>query len=182
MREQTMAILSMQIQGYSEPNSNLRLRISLPPGVTAAPVPNSRSILLTTPGKSGSALVAPLGLPTLPYPSDRGSFQAQDDALVLIQATGGRSSWLALLVSWDSKRHRRELSWRALTVSEKSRKVPPDRALAVRVRWGRDETYVIYRSLTSPAPRAFLGHQTTARFLVASFRPDGTVEPILKVD
>ena len=61
------------------------------------------------------------------------------------------------------------LQWRVLTVSERSRIVPPDRAFAARVSWGRDETYVIYRSLAPPASRAFLGYQTRARFLVGSF-------------
>jgi hypothetical protein len=85
-------------------------------------------------------------------------------------------------VSWDSRRHRKDLHWRVLSVSEKSRNVAADRAFAARVSWGQDETFVIYYSLASPAPRAFLGHQTSARFLVGRFTKDGVVEPILKVD
>jgi hypothetical protein len=41
---------------------------------------------------------------------------------------------------------------------------------------------VIYRSLTPPKPRTFLGHQTKARFLFALFTPDGTVTPIVKIE
>jgi hypothetical protein len=41
---------------------------------------------------------------------------------------------------------------------------------------------LIYRSLAPPALRAFLGHQTKARFLVALFNGDGTVTPILALD
>ena len=52
----------------------------------------------------------------------------------------------------------------------------------MRVSWGRDETYVIYRSLAQARSRAFLGHQTTARFLVGLFKRDGAVEPIMRVD
>jgi hypothetical protein len=58
----------------------------------------------------------------------------------------------------------------------------PDEAFAVRVSWGRDDTLVIYRSLTPPARRAFLGHLTTARFLVGKFTSEGIVEPILSVE
>ena len=61
--------------------------------------------------------------------------------------------------------------------------MPPDTAFAARVTWGRDETLVVYRSLGRPALRAFLGHQTTARFLVGLLhRPKGTVEPLLKLE
>jgi len=182
LRERSLALLSVLIEKRPAVGSSHGLRISLPPTITAEAVMNSRAFLLTTPKKPGSAQVLPIGLPSLAYPSDRGSFEAQDHALVLSQASGGRRSWLALLVSWDSKRHRRNVNWRPLTVSEKSRKVAADRAFAVRVRWGRDETYVVYRSLGPPAPRAFLGHQTTARYLVGRFQPDGTVEPIIKVE
>ena len=92
-----------------------------------------------------------------------------DDELILRQAPAGRRCWLPLLVSWDPARHRKALSWRVLTVSERSRAVGPDRAFAARVSWGRDETYVVYRSLGPPAPRAFLGYQTAARFLIGEF-------------
>ena len=80
-------------------------------------------------------------------------------------------------------RHRKQAHWRIpVGLGERRETLHTDRAFAVRVSWGRDETYVVYRSLAKPAPRAFLGHQTTARFLVGLFKADGTVEPILKVD
>ena len=182
LRGRSLALLSVLVETREVPDPAMRLRVSIAPGITAAPVADSRAMLLAAPNKSGSAQVVPIGLPALPYPTDRGVFQAEDDAVVLSQAARGRRTWLALLVSWDSQRRRRILEWRELTVSENSRKVQPEKAFAVRVSWGRDETYVIYRSLGLPAPRAFLGHQTTARFVVGLFKPDGTVEPILKVE
>ncbi len=39
--------------------------------------------------------------------------------LILRQAPSGRRCWLPLLVSWDPERHRKPLSWRVLTVSER---------------------------------------------------------------
>ena len=48
--------------------------------------------------------------------------------------------------------------------------------------WGRDETLVVYRSLARPGLRAFLGHQTRARFLVGLFTAEGEVEPLVKVE
>jgi hypothetical protein len=178
----SLALLSMLVENRSPLDSNPGWCVSLPREIAAAPIENSRAYILTPSSKRGSAQVLPIGLPSLPYPTERGSFLAQNDGLVLNQASTGKRSWLPLLVSWDSKRHRKAVHWRILSVSENARNVPPDRAFAARVSWGRDETYVIYRSLGRPAPRAFLGHQTTARLLVGLFKADGTVEPILKLD
>ena len=55
-------------------------------------------------------------------------------------------------------------------------------AFAARIRWGRDVTLVVYRSLARPALRSFLGHQTHARFLVGLFNREGVVEPIVKIE
>ena len=100
----------------------------------------------------------------------------------LKQMPRGRRCWMPLLVSWDGLRNRKGLTWRVLTVSEDAKICPPDLAFAVRVSWGRDETYVVYRSLGPPALRAFLGHQTRARFLIGQFTEDGTVVPLVSLD
>ena len=134
----------------------------------------SRAWLLAEPKRRGSAQVLPIGLPCLPYATDRGRFQVEGRELALTQAAEGRRCWLPLLVSWDPTRNRKAVNWRILTVSERSRAVSSDRAFAARVSWGRDETYVVYRSLGPPAPRAFLGYQTRARFLFGQFTTDGT--------
>ena len=157
-------------------------RIAVPTTITAAPAVGCRAIRLTEPSKRGGALVLPIGLPCLAYPSDRGGIGVQDGELVLKQASEGRRCWLPLFVSWDPLRNRRRLQWRVLTVSEKSRNVPADRAFAVRVSWGKNEHYVIYSSLGPPALRAFLGCQTAARFLVGAFTKEGVVKPILTVE
>jgi hypothetical protein len=114
--------------------------------------------------------------------TERGAFIVEDNTLRVKHAPIGRKCWIPIMVSWNAERHRKEVQWRILSVSEKSRNVTADRAMAVRVSWGRDETYIVYRSLAKPAPRAFLGHQTKARFLLASFRRDGSVKPIFSVD
>ncbi|MFO0954465.1 MAG: hypothetical protein U0835_25560 [Isosphaeraceae bacterium] len=58
----------------------------------------------------------------------------------------------------------------------------PTAPFAARVPGGRDETLLIYRSLTPPVTRSFLGHQTRARLLVGLFSSEGEVETLLKVD
>jgi hypothetical protein len=89
---------------------------------------------------------------------------------------------MPILVSWDAVRNRKPVQWRVLTVSEKSRVCPPNVAFAARARWGRGETLVVYRSLASPGLRAFLGHQTRARFLIGSFSTDGEVTPLVSLE
>jgi hypothetical protein len=182
IRRRHLAMLSVAIEGRSSAIASHPVRWGLPPGIGVSPIEGTRALLLAEPNRRGSAQVVPIGLPALPYPTDRGRFLAEGDELVLEHAAPGRRCWLPLLVSWDPVRHRKRLHWRVLTVSERSRVVSPDRAFAARVSWGRDETYVIYRSLAPPAPRAFLGFQTKARFLFGQFTTDGTVKPILSVD
>jgi len=182
LRGRRLALLTVLFEDRAALPRDLQVRVSLPATIAAAPDQDRRAYRLTEPRKPGSALVLPIGLPCLAYPTDRGRFEVQESALVLKHVPAGRRCWLPLLVSWDPVRNRRRLHWRVLTVSERSRIVPPDRAFAARVSWGPNETYVIYRSLAPPAPRAFLGCQTPARFLVGLFTKEGVVEPILTVE
>ena len=173
LRGTNSALLSVLIETGSALTSNLRARVSLAPEVGARPVPDRRDFLLTGPKKRGSLQVLPIGLPCRQYATDRGDFQAQNSTLILKHAPTGRRSWLPLLVSWDPRRNRKDVHWRVLTVSERSRNIAPDRAFAARVSWGRDESYVVYRSLGPPAQRAFLGHHTAARFLIGALHERG---------
>ena len=184
LRKRGLALLSVTVDSSKAVASTPGFRVSVAPGVVAAPIDQSRAVELVMPRARGSAQVLPIGLPALPYGTERGAFVADDreHSLVLSQSSIGRRCWLPLLVSWDGRRHRRRLHWRVLTVSEKSRTVTADRAFAVRVNWGPSESYVIYRSLTPPRPRSFLGHHTNARFLFGLFTPDGTVTPIMKIE
>jgi hypothetical protein len=183
-RARRLALFSLLVDKGPEPTRDLEpaLRLAMPPTVTAGPLPASRALVLTESGRRGAAQAVPIVLPCRLYPTDRGSFGAQDGELLLRQTPNGRRCWLPLLVSWDADRHRKTLDWRVLTVTERSRPVSPDRAIASRVSWGRNETYVFYRSLGPPARRTFLGHQTAARFLVADFTEDGDLKPILTVE
>ena len=101
---------------------------------------------------------------------------------MLSHKPAGRRCWLPLLVSWDPARNRKRVTWRVLTVTERCKAVRPDRAVAIRVSWGRHESYVIYRSLGALGSRAFLGYRTHARFLIGLFTPDGNLTPIVKID
>lgn len=142
----------------------------------------TRTLMLRQTSDRASARAYPLGLPCLPYKTDKGSFHAVDGRLVLTQARVNRRIWLPILLSWDAARNRKPVQWRSLTVSERSKVCPPGVAFAVRARWGQDESIVIYRSLAKPGLRAFLGHQTRARFLVGTFSVDGVLKPLVSLE
>lgn len=183
LRGRCLALVSLLAErGESSWDTEPELRLTMPSRIAAGPAKSSRALVLAEPNCRGAAQAVPIALPCRPYSTERGSFRAADQALMLRQAAVGRRCWLPLLLSWDGDRLRKTLDWRVLTVSERARPVPPDRAFAARVSWGRQETYIVYRSLGTPARRTFLGHQTAARFLVAKFDEDGDLEPILSVE
>ena len=182
LRESKLALISALIEQRAPIDSPVALRVSLPCVITATPIVDSRAIVLTPPKKPGSAQVLPIGAPfavlsfrsgSVPDRRRFGSSKAIPRRPPLLAASLG-------VVGLASSSERSD--WRVLSVSEKSRNVTADRAWAARVSWGRDETFVFYRSLAPPAPRAFLGHQTTARFLVGRFTSEGVVEPIWKLE
>ena len=178
------ALLADQVDGV-KPLATLETTIGLPASTpTVEPVSDSRALLLRSATGGKSAQVIPLGLPPLASETERGRFEldAERGALSLSQAATGPRAWMPLFVSWNGARHRKKLSWRALTVSENFKIRPPELAQAARVSWGRSETFLIYRSLGPPARRSFLGCSTTARFLVARFTPEGDVDPIVALD
>jgi hypothetical protein len=175
LRGEQLAIVADEVT-TTEPDC--ALRVALAPGVEAEAIAENRGLKLAA--RQSAARVLPVALPSLPYETDRGSFRPEGSELVLRQRNAGRRCWLPLLVSWRPDRDRRPTRWRVLTVSEKWTICPPDVAFAVRVSWG-GESLVIYRSLARPKHRAFLGHQTRARFLVGWFTKDGTVDPLLTV-
>ena len=179
-----MALLADQVDIPANDRDGRPLTMTLArrPGIAAEPDPESRCLILKSPNERASARVYPLGLPCLPYKTDKGSFRSEGENLILEQAATGRRTWLPLLVSWDAARNRKPVQWRALTVSERSKTCPPGVASAVRIRWGRDETIVVYRSHGKPGLRAFLGHQTKARFLVGSFSTEGDVKPLASLE
>jgi len=179
LRGRRLAVLGEQRDGPGDPGP---WRMSLPDGVETQPIPESRGLSLVR-GRS-RAQVLPVGLPRLDYPTERGTFGVEGGDLVLRPGAGegDRRGWRVLVVSWEPQRNRQPVHWRTLTVSEASKACGPETAFAARVTWGRDDTLVIYRSLAPPAVRAFLGHQTRARFLIGLFSTEGEVEPLVKVE
>jgi hypothetical protein len=181
LRGRRLAVLGEQWDGPGDPGA---MRLALAEGVTASPIPECRGLVLAPARGRSSARVYPIGLPRLPYPTERGSFGVDGREMVLRQPALGdaRRVWRCLVVSWEPRRNRQTVHWRPLTVSENSRVCAPEKAFGARLTWGRDDTLLVYRSLTRPALRALLGHQTRVRFLVGLFSGEGEVEPLVSIE
>src|SRR5262249_5090489 len=127
-----IALLSALVEGRPPLSRCQSIRLALPPSIQAAPLRGCRGFPLIGSSGRDSAQVIPIALPSLPYETERGSLLTESDRLVLSQTPTGRRCWLPLLISWDSSRNRRSTSWRVLTVTERSKAVPPGRAFAAR--------------------------------------------------
>jgi hypothetical protein len=185
LRGRRLALLADQVDFPASDGGDDRpisLKLAYDLGIGIEGDEETRTLMLRRTSDRASARAYPLGLPCLPYKTDKGSFHAGDGRLVLTQARMNRRIWLPILLSWDAARNRKPVQWRALTVSERSKVCPPGVAFAVRTRWGQDESVVIYRSLAKPGLRAFLGHQTRARFLVGTFSADGVLKPLVSLE
>ena len=180
LRGRKLALLGEQWEGPGDPGA---FSMDLAESVHATPIPECRGVALKHDRSRSSAHVYPIGLPKLPYATDRGEFCVDGRRLILKQpGSGEKRRWRSLLVSWDPKRNRLPVHWRTLTVSENAKECPPGTAFASRITWGRDDTLLIYRSLSRPGLRACLGHQTRSKFLIGLFTSEGEVEPLLKID
>ncbi len=170
LRYRKVALIAQQEEG--PPASAFRLPLAA--GTTTAAVAEQRSLTLIR-GRAKARLI-PLGLPTLPYETDKGSLSIEGDEAVLSGPGVGRRRWLPMLLSWGKP----PSQWRTCTVTEKSETCRPEVAFGARVAWGSgDDGLLIYRSLGPPALRVVLGYQTRARFLIGRFTPEGNVVPLL---
>ncbi len=77
------------------------MSVSLAPGSRPRRAKGRAAFFLKPSQRRGSAQVLPIGLPSLPYPTDRGNFIANQDTTRLETSPAGRRCWLPLLVSWD---------------------------------------------------------------------------------
>ncbi|MEO6809165.1 MAG: hypothetical protein ABI353_08625 [Isosphaeraceae bacterium] len=177
LKGENLALLTDQHQAVSpEP----MMRLALADGVEVTPNEEDRTLTLSA-GRVKARLI-PLALPGPGTSADRGALTVEEQDVVLRQPAEGARSWLPLLISWRAERNRKALRLRKLTVTERSKPCPPDIAVAFLVGWGLGDGLVIYRSLGRPGLRTFLGHQTSARFLVGQFTKSGEVEPLVKLE
>ena len=75
----------------------------------------------------------------------------------------------------------RPATWRQLTIAENRQTLSPDLAVGYRVQV-RNDHWLVYRSLGPRGNRTLLGHNLVSEFLVARFKTDGEIEPLVEIE
>jgi hypothetical protein len=125
------------------------------------------------------ATLIPLAIPEWRRMSHNGSL---DQTELLTKVTQrGRNAYVPLVLDLDSKRQRKPLTWRQLTVAEQLEIVSPECAAAYRLQIGKRQ-WVFYRSLEPAGNRTFMGQNLVSEFLWARFLKTGEIETLIEIE
>jgi hypothetical protein len=175
LRRFKMALVAEQVE---QGQGKWTMSFPLPAESVARKIHEKRSFLVELQGGLGFGQILPLSLPCPDDVACPDVFEVRSGQLFLTRTLPGPACWSPILIAWGKPRATSPATWTPLTVTEQARECPGTRAFAVRASWGKDQ-FVIYRSLAEPTLRAFLGHQTSAKFLVGQFTPTGDVKPLV---
>lgn len=127
-------------------------------------------------------LVLPAALPEWRAERADGEVTADERGLSLRQsARESVALYAPLCLIVDSRRARRECTWRRLTIGENLQIQPADKAVGFRLQAGREQ-WLVYRSLTPRANRTVLGVNLQTNFLFSRFKPDGDSDTLIEVE
>jgi len=127
------------------------------------------------------ARVFPLPLPEWRAEHSPGELRCDDRRLAISHAGVGRNLYVPLWLDLCPSRHRRECTWRRLTVGESLQVQPRDVAAGYRVQTGKEQ-WLVYRSLAVPRNRTVLGQNFAADFVLSRFLANGETEEILEIE
>lgn len=128
------------------------------------------------------AVCLPLALSEWRLNSRVGTLMVENGRLRLQQqSSGSRGLYAPMFIYLDTRRMRKSLTWRQLTVGERLETVPWDVAAGYRIQFGKKQ-WLIYRSLAERGNRTVLGQNLTAECLIGRFKRDGTVETLVEIE
>jgi hypothetical protein len=122
----------------------------------------------------------PLALPEWRSERSAGRLDSSPDTLRLTQSAHAARLYVPLFVDLDSKRIKKQYTWRRLTVAEFLRVQPADVAVGYRVQVGSAQ-WLFYRGLT-PGNRSILGQNFSTQFVAARFGRDGQAHKLLEIE
>jgi len=132
-------------------------------------------------GGKTRVVVIPLALPERTADHDGGILRRTDSGLELCMNASGRALYAPLWIDLERRRFGKPVAWRQLTVAEHGIVQPRDAAAGYRAAVGRRQ-WLFYRSLGPRGNRTLLGHNLVSETLIARFRPDGEVEPLIEIE
>jgi len=127
------------------------------------------------------ARVIPLPFPEWRTEHSPGELRCDDRRLAMSHAGVGRNLYVPLWLDLCPSRHRRECTWRRLTVGESLQVQPRDVAAGYRVQAGKEQ-WLVYRSLARPKSRTVLGQNFITEFVLSRFLASGETEEILEIE
>ncbi len=180
-RQDGFALLADALLSQQPGKLSVRSRFPLAPGMSFEPAATTREGSLKD--DKPRALLLPLALPEWRSAPAGGEFALHDGALDYVLQGHGRALFAPLFIDLDGRRLRRNAcTWRALTVAQERRILPPDDASGFRVQIG-EQQWLAYRSLMSRGSRTVLGLNTNYEYVVGRFdREEGVIDPLLQVE
>lgn len=179
-RDDRFLLLCDALLGTQTGQWQYELRLPLAEAVRLEPAAETREVYLSHGGQR-RALALPLALPEWRVDPRHGTLQGEEGALVLAQhAKQAGAMFAPLLVDLDTRRLKRQFTWRRLTVVKDRATERPDAAVGYRVQLGKRQ-WLIYRSLANQGNRTLLGHNLISEFLVARF-DEGQVDTLIEIE
>jgi hypothetical protein len=178
-REDHFLILADGVIGDRPAKLEYRSTLPLAGQISFRPAGETHDGLLTA--KKPLALVLPLALPEWRSDPRPGTLAQTRAGLELRRQASARSLWAPLFFDLQPGRFGKPFTWRHLTVAENLLAQPADVAVGYRVTIGKDQ-WLLYHSLGPRGNRTLLGHNLVSQTLVARFRGDGEIEPVLEIE
>lgn len=125
--------------------------------------------------------VIPLSMPEWRVQHSHGRLEASGEKLTMNYELPAGRLFQAVLLDLDARRSLKPLTWAPLTVGENLQKVSIDKAMAVRVQLNREQ-FLLYRSLTAPSSRTFVGQNVYADFYWGRFQATGMAESMIMIE
>lgn len=183
-RQERFVLLADALIGPSGNSAanELHYQGSLPLDAQAAfrPAAETREGWLETKNRRQASIV-PLALPEWRAEFGHAELSAHDGRLSLNQKALGRNLYAPLWIDLDSRRLKRPLTWRRITVAENLAIVPREVAAAYRVQVGGKQ-WLLYRSLAQRGNRTFLGHNTLCSFACRRLLAGGATEDLVEIE
>ncbi|MCA9138060.1 MAG: hypothetical protein KDB00_14910 [Planctomycetales bacterium] len=101
-------------------------------------------------------------------PTSSATMRITEDQHLLLASRGLGQLYTPLWIDLFRRRFSMKRTWRRLTVGEQLKLLPPQAAVAFRVQVGKSQ-WLLYRSMSPPAPRTFMGKHLIADFYCARF-------------
>ena len=180
-REDRFLFLSDAVLGTE--TAALEYRGTLPLGADTSFDPSTETREGYLVGGKPRGLVFPLALREWRAEPSAGGLEAATEQSLELRATRheARCLYAPLFIDLHPRRMFRPATWRQLTIAENRQTLSPDMAVGYRVQI-RDEHWLVYRSLGPRGNRTVLGHNLVSEFLVARFKTDGEIEPLVEIE